>query len=93
MFAGAAQWGSVRGYRIWSRREKDQTLRIALRVEVFAQAGGGDLAKISQRRFSDLGAMYDVGAPARVAGGSTRAVELAQEYIADLFAGPGADQP
>jgi hypothetical protein len=83
------KWESVRGYRLWSKLEGEPPqLAVALRVELFRQAHCADLAHLSARHFSDLCALYDVGLPCRVKGGSARALELAPGFLADLLAGP-----
>lgn len=87
LFARPGRWESVRGYRIWSRRD-GETVRIAIRAELLGQLHARDLAGLSQRRLSDLCVLYGLGRPCHVAGGGRRATELSPNYLADLLAGP-----
>lgn len=72
----------MRGYQLWSRLD-GESLKIALRVELFSQApGGSDLAKLGQRKFAELAGRYDVGSAVKVSGGDVRAVELTADFVA-----------
>jgi len=88
-FAKAGQWQSVRGYRIAAG--EPPAVEVALRVELFSQAHVADLAKLSQRRLTDLCQLYGVGTPCRVKGGNARAVQLASEFLCDLMAHPDTE--
>jgi hypothetical protein len=79
----------VRTYRLWCRKQGDTT-QIALRVELFTagQIHVPELAKLTQRRFSDLCSLYGIGTPCKVKSGSERAVMLAGDYLADLMDEP-----
>jgi hypothetical protein len=89
MFAKVGAWQSVRGYRLWSRVDGDPpTVRVALRVELFSQAHIPELARLTQRRFSDLCLLYGVGDPCKVSGGDSRAVELDGSFLRGLMAEP-----
>jgi NrS-1 polymerase HBD domain len=87
MFARGPRWESVRGYRVWSRRDGDG-VRMAIRAELLGQLHARDLGSISQRRLSELSVLYGIGNPCQVAGGAARAVELTPDYLVDLLAGP-----
>ncbi len=87
MFATRPAWGDVRGHRLWARRDEGK-VRVALRVELFKQIHCAELAGMSQRHFTELCKLYDVGAPCHVRGGSLRAIELSQEFLADQLAEP-----
>jgi hypothetical protein len=89
LFAKSGRWADVRGRRLWSRKEGDPPqLRVAFRVELFAQAHVMELARMTPRHFGELCVLYGVGRPVRVQGGDKRAVELADEFVADLLAMP-----
>jgi hypothetical protein len=93
IFAKAGRWGDVRGYRLWSRLDGTPArLRVALRVELFAQAHVAALDRLSQRRFVALCEVYGVGQPCRVQGGDQRAVELTAAFVQDLLAGPVTEE-
>ena len=87
MFARTPRWESVRGYRIWARKE-GSLLRVALRVELLGQVHARALDGLSQKRLSELCVLYGVGMPCHVQGGQARATELTGEFLADLLAGP-----
>lgn len=97
LFAKPGRWKSVRGYRLWCRRGEDGRLRIAFRADLFSQIpGGSDLASIGHRKLASLAELYDVGQRCKVQGGEARAIELANNFVDDLFAeplGPGTDEP
>jgi hypothetical protein len=97
MFAKARRWGDVRGYRLWSRIDGTPPdrlrLRVALRVELFAQAHACELSRLSQTHFTALAQTYGVGKPVKVKGGDQRAVELDPDYLADLLDSPAEDDP
>jgi hypothetical protein len=96
LFAKVRAWQSIRSYSCWTRRPDGEGpwVRVALRVEVFTQMGcGGALGGITQKKFSRLCEVYDVGRSVKVAGGLTRAVELATGYVAHLLAQPTTETP
>lgn len=87
MFAKVPRWESVRGYRIWAR--KDATaVRIAIRAELLGQVHARGLDGLAQKRLSELCVLYGIGTPCHIQGGQARATELTAEFLADLFAGP-----
>jgi putative DNA primase/helicase len=93
LFAKAGSWRDVRNYRIWSRLDVEQNrLRVALRCELFHQLHVFDLAKMSQKHFTEACRLYGLGTPVRVRGGNCRAVELTPEFLADLLATPEGDE-
>jgi putative DNA primase/helicase len=93
IFAKPGRWEGVRGYKLWCRWDEGR-LRIALRVELFSQIPGFcDLAFLGQRKLGALAELYDVGTGVKVQGGETRAIELAQAFVAELFAEPETDGP
>jgi hypothetical protein len=87
MFATSQKWVSVRGYRIWARKDGGQ-LRVAIRTELLGQVHARALDGLSQKRLSELCVLYGVGQPCHVKGGQARATELTGEFLADLLAGP-----
>jgi hypothetical protein len=94
LFAKSGRWQPVRNYLLWCRLDQQGDLRIALRVGLFApgQAYQRQLAELSQRQFSDLCVLYNVGSPQREGGrcrpGGQPAVELTPEYLAERFREP-----
>jgi hypothetical protein len=97
LFAKAGPWQRVRSYLLWSRRDVDgdgRPLRLALRVELFRQLGGGKLATLTQRQFADMASLYDVGvASEQCRPGGRRAVELCPEFVEGLVDIPVLPQP
>ncbi|HYT92751.1 MAG TPA: hypothetical protein VEL76_28805, partial [Gemmataceae bacterium] len=97
MFAKPGRWGDVRGYRLWARLDGNPAdgvvLRVALRVELFAQAHAADLKRLSQPHFTALAQTYGIGKPVKVKGGDLRAVELDPDYLADLLDSPAEEKP
>ncbi len=102
MFAASngERWGSVRGYRIWSKLDKSTPPRVmvAVRVELFRQLHYADLARMKPGTFTKLCRLYGVGLPCKVTGGDDRAVRLSAAFLGDLMdcpadetAGDGAD--
>jgi hypothetical protein len=83
-FAKADAWGQVRSYLLWSRKEGGR-VRIALRPELFGQAG---LGRLKQRKFAALAEHYGVGTGLECRPGGTRAIELTPAFIAELQAAP-----
>jgi putative DNA primase/helicase len=93
LFARGTRWQAVRSYQVCVRRDGGR-LRVALRVGLFGQLhAGADLAGMSPRQFSDLCALYGCGTPCKVQGGKARAVELAEDFLAEQLAEPEADEP
>jgi hypothetical protein len=92
LWAKPGGWAQVRSYLLWCRLEATEEgarLRVALRPELFRQVGGTDLAGLTQRRFAKLAEMYNVGLGQECRpGGRTRAVELTEEFLADLLDRP-----
>jgi putative DNA primase/helicase len=94
MWAKPGNWEQVRSYLLWLRREKDTApltlgrLRVALRVELFAQGPARDLARLDQRKFGRLAQLYDVGVDGECRAGGARCVELTPEFIAELLDRP-----
>jgi hypothetical protein len=87
LFCKAPRWESVRGYRIWGRKEGG-LLRVAIRAELLGQVHARALDGLSQKQLSDLCVLYGLGKPVHVKGGLARATELEQAFLADLFADP-----
>ncbi|HYT95319.1 MAG TPA: hypothetical protein VEL76_41760, partial [Gemmataceae bacterium] len=93
------RWGDIRGYRLWSRLERGETegecdrIRVALRVELFAQIPVRELARMSQSQFTSLAHTYGVGKPVHVRGGDLRAVELDPDFLADVLDSPANEEP
>jgi hypothetical protein len=89
IWAKDQKWESVRSYLLWFRRDEHQQLRISLRVELFGQVGGTDLAKLSQNKFTRLAEVYGIAAGGtKVRGGAQRATELNPKFVAELLSGP-----
>jgi hypothetical protein len=94
MWGKPGGWERVRDYLLWVRRDKGAepltlgALRVALRVELFAQGPSRDLARLDQRKFGRLAQLYDVGADGECRAGGARCVELAPEFIAELLDRP-----
>jgi hypothetical protein len=87
MFAKGPKWESVRGYRIWSRKDGGVT-RVAIRTELLSQLNARAMTGLSQTAMSKLCVLYGLGQPCKVQGGDARATELTTEFLADLLAGP-----
>jgi hypothetical protein len=92
LWAKPGGWAQVRSYLLWCRKEATEEgaqLRVALRPELFRQVGGADLGSLTQRRFAKLAEMYNVGLGQECRpGGRTRAVELTEEFVAELLDRP-----
>jgi hypothetical protein len=79
-------WTQVHGYELWGRMDNDGRKRVALRVELFGPGQAAcnyPLGRANQRAFSDLAELYDVGTAVRI-GNAQRAVELYEDFLADL---------
>lgn len=93
LWAKPGRWQQVRSYQLWIRREPHpgggERLAIALRVEVFRQAGQSDLSKLTQNKFGRLAALYGVAVdkPNTKVNGY-RASILTQQFIDDLLYRP-----
>jgi hypothetical protein len=87
-FAKPGPWQDVRGYYIWSKRDAQDQVQVAIRVELAHQVHQSNLfGDISQNKFGRLCQMYDVGVtkyrddtPVKVAG--ERAVLLLPAFLA-----------
>ena len=97
MFAKGKRWESIRTYCLWVREgdplpgSTAKVVRVALRVELFAQVSKTDLAKLSQRNLTDLCKLYAIGTECKVRGGDARAVELSPGFLAEITAEPEND--
>jgi hypothetical protein len=83
------QWGQIRSFCLWARRNEQSQLEIALHSILFAQIGMGDLAKLSVKKFAHLCRLYGVGAASdncRPKG--LRAILLSREFIEQLLSRP-----
>jgi hypothetical protein len=70
------------------RRDTDGRLAIAFRIEFFGQYPC-PLTRYGQRRFAELARLYGVAKANECRpGGSSRAIELTPEFIADLLDSP-----
>ena len=57
--AALAHWGDVRGYRMWSRRDKGRPLRVVIQAELFPQVHASGLPA-TQRQFAELARLYGI---------------------------------
>lgn len=80
-------WTPVHSYLVWGRQEEDETKRVALRVNLFAQIGMRDLGSMKARYFSQLCERYGIGRSQRLSGGA-RVVELDRDYLRSLIQPP-----
>ncbi len=90
LWAKPGPWRPVRDYLCWIRKAAGGPaggLRVAVRAELFGQAGrGSELAKLGQNSFTRLAERYGVGVAQKACG--SRCVELDPEFLASLLAGP-----
>jgi hypothetical protein len=93
-FAKDGAWGDMRGLSIWSRREKGtRRLRVAIQVSLFRQIHAAGLPE-TQRQFAGLARLYGVGRErngTKIKGGRDRALELTEEFLAELTEAPDED--
>src|SRR5262249_54321519 len=91
-FAKPGGWQSIRGYRIWCKKDRDGNLHVAFRAELLGQLHCPGWGTIDQDKLSHLCRLYAVGTPCKVAGGNARAIELTPEFLQDLLDRP-LDEP
>jgi hypothetical protein len=84
-WAKPGHWQAVRSLPIWTRKDENDRLCVALRFELFQVIGKPNPAA-TKYRFPRLAEIYEVGVAQRV--GRSRAVELAPEFLLDLLAQP-----
>jgi hypothetical protein len=97
-YAKTSKWGDIRSHMVWTRTGV-RGLEVALRLELFAQIGRGELVKgLTANKFGRLCELYGVGTnkqpdgkPAKVCG--LRAVLLAPEFLAELIQRPDGPEP
>jgi hypothetical protein len=87
LWAKSGTWKQVRSLLLWSKREANGPLQVALRVELFGQQGPRELADLTQYRFADLAELYGVGQRHKVCG--QRVVVLSLSFLAELQVDPG----
>jgi hypothetical protein len=89
LWAKQGQWAAVHNYLLWTRRDADGALQVALRFDLFGQLPGQDWKDIGQRKFGKLCERYGVSIrrPDECRPGGQRAVELHHDFLADLKAG------
>jgi hypothetical protein len=85
LWAKPGRWQSVRGLMLWTRRDSQGHLCIALNARLFGQIGHGT-DRLTQDTLGNLSTRYDVGV--RQKAGGSRAVELLPAFIAELQAQP-----
>jgi hypothetical protein len=74
-FANSSQWQAVRGFRIWSKREKG-VLKVAFRPELIGQLHCPGWRTSELGGLTHLCKLYGLGTDCKVAGGSARAIQL-----------------
>jgi hypothetical protein len=88
LWAKAGRWQQIRSYLLWTCREADGRLRVALRPDLFRQVGIGTSSEL--RSFAKLAELYGVGTSLEgCRPGGQRAVELATEFLAEALDRPG----
>lgn len=86
LFARPGRWESIRGRCIWCRLDENSQLCIAVNAKLFSQIAFPELRGMTQRQFTDLCQLYNVGLPDRA--GGERAVVLHHHRVDELFLEP-----
>jgi hypothetical protein len=83
-FCQVNKWSDIRGYRIWTRKEPNGQIRVAMHPVLFGQVPGGDkeLAKLGPQDFGDLCELYHIGRGS-LRLNKARVVELETEFLAE----------
>jgi hypothetical protein len=86
-FAKSPHWakGQLRGYQVWSKKEGERVsvaFRAGLIGQLHCRGWGGP---VNHHHLSNLCSLYSVGTPCKVLGGVERAIQLADEFLADLL--------
>jgi hypothetical protein len=80
LFAKPGKWASIRSYNIWTAKDADGKVQVAIRSTLFGQIRRADLKKIKQRKLSTLCERYGIGRADRI-NNATRVVILSQEFL------------
>jgi hypothetical protein len=89
-FGRTSRWGDVRGLDVWAKTVGGR-LVVAFRATLIGQLHVPGWGVVDHEQLSLLCRTYNVGSPCRVKGGLARAVQLTDEFVADLLDAPADD--